>query len=301
MSTNIAYSQQTGLDLLTIGPGTQALGFNEVVTAEQLGASNLYSNPANLALESSSSLNADYTLWIGDLSHTHAAVNFKKGERGIAFGFTGAQDDDIILRNQAGPAEGSFAINLLSLSAGYAYKVGPIAIGGTFQYLREEYYIYNASGYATNWGIASRFWNKRLQIGVSLLNLGKMDELINEATPLPTTLRGGFNAKLFTFTPPENDDLPVTVNLKNDWTFPLTVSNKTTQTTEERELYTSVALEFNIAETIMLRSGYKTGDTVRPWTAGAGIIVGSVIANYAIIPFETGFGTVHSLGLSYRF
>ncbi|NGP86968.1 PorV/PorQ family protein [Aliifodinibius halophilus] len=294
-------AQNTGLDLLTIGPSARALSLNGAVTAEQLGASNLYTNPANLALENSSSLNAAYTLWIGDLNHTHAAINFKKGNRGFAFGFIGAQDDDIVLRTKAGPPEGSFAISLLSLSAGYAYQLGPIAIGGSLQYLREEYYIHNASGYTTNFGAATQLWDKRLQLGMSLLNLGKMDELINQSTSLPTNLQAGFNAELLTFTAPENKNLPITVSLKNNWVVPVKTTNTSSQGEAEREPYTNIAVEFDIAETILLHSGYKTGDTVRHWTAGAGVKVGSIVANYALIPFETGFGTVHSLGVSYQF
>ncbi len=140
-----ALAQEYGLELLTIGPSTQAFGLNDAVTAELLGASNLYTNPANLALENSSSGNADYTLWIGDINYTHAGVNMRKGSRAIAFGFIGSQGDDFELRNQPGPSEGAFSVSFLSLSGGYAYKLGPVALGATAQYIREDYYIYNAS------------------------------------------------------------------------------------------------------------------------------------------------------------
>jgi len=300
LSTGL-YAQQSGLDILTIGPDAKALGLNETVTAELLGASNLYTNPANLALEKSSSLNATYTLWIGDLTHTHAAVNFRKGSRALAFGFLGSQVDDIQLRDQPGPSNGSFTVSSLSLSGGYANKIGPVALGATIQYLREEYYIYNASGYAANLGASVRLWDDRILVGTSLLNLGTMDKLRNESTTLPTTFRAGFDAELFTFTAPENKDLPITVNLKNDWVLPVQSARGTTQGDAANEVYTNIAAEFDIANTIFLRTGYKTGDTVRHWSAGAGISVGSIMGNYAIVPFETGFGTAHSIGLRYRF
>ena len=294
-------AQQSGLELLTIGPDAKALGLNEAVTAELLGASNIYTNPANLALEQTSSLNATYTLWIGDLTHTHAAVNLRKGSRALAFGFLGSQVGDIPQRNQPGPSDGSFNISSLSLSAAYANKIGPIALGATIQYLREEYYIYNASGYAANIGASTKLWNDRVLLGATVLNIGEMNELRSQPTTLPTTFRGGFDAQLFTFMPPENDNLPITVNLKNDWVLPLQSSSGTTQSDPANNLYTNIAIEFDIADTIMLRTGYKTGDTVRPWSAGAGISVGSITANYALLPFETGFGTAHSIGIRYRF
>jgi len=297
-----ALGQQSGLNLLTTGPNTHALGLNESVTAELLGASDLYTNPANLALENHSTINADYTLWIGDVTHAHAAINLKKGARALAFGFLGSQVRDIPLRgNQAGPAQGAFNVSFLSVSGAYAYKLGPVAFGGTIQYLREEYYIYNASGYAINLGTAAKLIDDRLQLGASLLNLGKMNKLQNRSTPLPTLLRTGFNAKLFTFIPPQNNNLPISIYLKDDFVVPLHTIKETTLGEKEKRPFTNIALEFDIAHTLFLRTGYKTGETVRHWSAGLGINLESISANYAIIPFETGFGTVHSLGISYRF
>jgi hypothetical protein len=295
-------AQETGLELLTIGPGTHALGLNEAVTAELLGASSLYSNPANLALENASSLNADYTLWIGDLTHTHAGVNLRKNNRAIAFGFMGSQVGDIPLRgNQPGPPNGTFNMSTLSISGGYAYRLGSLSVGATLQYLREEYYIYNASGYAGNVGASIQLWDERLRIGSSVINLGKMDELQNKSTTLPTLFKTGFTTQIFTFVPPKNQDLPISVNIKSDLVVPLQSAQQTTQGTPSDDIYVNIALEFTVAELIDIRTGYKTGDTVRPWSVGIGLNASEISANYAIIPFETGFGTVHSLGLKYRF
>lgn len=286
-------AQDSGLDILSIGPGTQALGLNEAVTAELLGASNLYSNPANLALENSSSLTADHTFWIGDLSHTHAGINLRNNNRAIAFGFLGSQADDIPLRgNQPGTPEGAFNISTIAVSGAYAYKLGPLALGATLQYLREEYYIYNASGYATNLGAAGQLWDKRILVGASLLNVGKMKKLRNQATDLPTTFKIGYSIDLFSFNPPQNANLPISIALKNDVVIPLQKSQQTTQNEQSQDIYMNIAVEISVAEIISLRTGYKSGDTVRPWSSGFGLDIESISANYALIPFETGFGTV---------
>lgn len=298
----LVFAQQSGLDLLITGPSTHALGLNEAVSAERLGASDIYTNPANLALENYSSINADYTLWIADIAHAHAAINLKTNTHALAFGFLGSQVTDIPLRgNQAGSAQGTFNVSFLSLSGAYAHKIGPVALGATLQYLREEYYIYHASGYALNVGAAATIFDKRLQLGTSLLNVGKMNKLRNTATTLPMTYRAGINARLFTFTPPRNNNLPITVYLKDDLIVPLHTIRQSTQDKRRQNPYTNIALEFDLARTISLRTGYKTGNTVRHWSAGVGIKLDAITANYAIIPFQTGFGTVHSLGISYRF
>lgn len=297
-----SFAQQSGLDMLTIGPNAQALGLNQAVTAELLGAASLYTNPANLAFEQNSSLNGTYTLWIGDLDHSNAGVNLRKGSRALAFGFLGSQVNGIPLRgNQPGPPDGTFNMSSVSISGGYAYRFGPLALGSTIQFLHEEFHVYNASGYAASFGAGARIMEGKVQLGASLLNLGEMSELRNEASSLPTTFSIGFDAKLLTFLPPKNDDLPVTVNLKNDWVFPIKSIRGTTQSEPADDIYTNIALEFDVATIITLRTGYRTGDTVRHWSAGAGITVANITVNYALIPFETGFGTAHSIGVQYQF
>lgn len=299
---NSSLAQQSGLDMLAIGPNAHALGLNQTVSAELLGASSLYTNPANLAFEQHSSLNGTYTLWIGDLDHSNAGVNLRKGSRALAFGFLGSQIDGIPLRgNQPGPPDGTFNMSSISLSGGYAYRLGPVALGVTLQFLHEEFYVYNASGYAANFGAGARIVDGRIQLGASLLNLGEMSELRNEATNLPTTFRTGFDARILTFLPPKNDDLPITVHVKNDWVFPIKSIRGTTQSKPADDIYTNIALEFDVANIIALRTGYRTGDTVRHWSTGASIAVENITINYALIPFETGFGTAHSIGLQYKF
>jgi hypothetical protein len=187
------------------------------------------------------------------------------------------------------------------LSGGYAYRLGPLALGASLQYLREEYYFYNASGYAANFGAAAQVWDNRIRIGAGLLNLGEMSKLRNQPTDLPATFRTGFSADLFTFITPQNEDLPISVALKNDVIFPLQKTPQTTQGNSSPQIYSNIAIEISVAKIIALRTGYKTGDTVRPWSAGLGLDMEWISADYAIIPFETGFGTVHSLGLQYQF
>jgi hypothetical protein len=287
--------------MLTIGPGSKALGLNEAVTAELLGASNLYTNPANLALERHSSLNATHTLWIGDMSHTNTGITLRKESHAFAFGFLGTQVNDIPLRESPGPANDSFNISSFALSGGYARKWGPVALGSAFHYLREEIYIDNASGYALNIGLSLQLFEDRLLLGTSLLNIGEMDKLRNESTQLPTMVRAGFNAQLFSLTSPKSTNLPFTLYLKNDLVLPINNSNLSTQDNKTGDIYTNIALELDIGGFVALRMGYKTGDTVRHWSGGAEISMGAVSANYALVPFETGFGTAHSIGLQYHF
>lgn len=298
-----ALAQDGGFGILTIGPNTHALGINEAGTAALLGASDIYTNPANLVFESGSGLNADYMLWIGDIRNSHAAASFKKNNRAIAFGLLASEASDFELRgNQAGPSQGTFSFSYLSLAGAYAYQVKSFSLGASFQYLREEAYIYNASGFAINAGISSRWIDNRLTISAALQNWGEMDDLNSTPTTLPTQIRAGFHAYLFTIVPPKNDEFPIAVSLLSDVVDPLNQKrDKASAFDTNRDPYFNIGLNLEVADVVSLRGGYKTGNTDRPFAFGTGIHIDKVTADYAIIPFKTGFGTVHSIGLSYIF
>lgn len=297
-----AYAQNTGFELLTTGPNSEALGLSEATTAYLLGASNIYSNPANLAFETSSSFNADYSLWIGDLTNTHAAINFKREKSAIAFGLLASEASDFELRNRPGPSQGSFSVSYLSLAGAYAYSYRNLALGATLQFLREELYIYNASGYAINAGLSSHWFNRNLFISASLQNIGEMEVLNNDRTNLPALLRGGLSAKVFAVTG-EEMRFPFTVSLLADAVFPLNDQNGNdpNNSVSPDDLYFNVGLSINAADIITIRGGYKSGDSARPLSFGVGVVLNNITANYALVPFETGFGTVHSIGIGYQF
>lgn len=297
-----AFSQGTGFEILTTGPNSEALGLNEATAASLLGASSIYTNPANLAFESSSGFNADYSLWIGGLTNTHAAVHFKREKSAVAFGLLASEADDFELRSRPGPSQGSFSVSYLSLAGAYAFSYKNLALGTTFHYLREELYIYNASGYALNAGLSSHWFDRKLYISAALQNLGRMDLLNNERTQLPANLRGGINAKVFAIADGENR-FPVSVSLLSDIVYPLNEENgsESSNTISRDEVFFNIALSIEAANIITLRGGYKTGSTSRSFSFGTGILLNNITANYALIPFETGFGTVHSLGIGYRF
>lgn len=301
LSSLSCLGQSTGFDMLTIGPNTEALGVNEATTAMLLGASDIYVNPANLVLEPSSNLRADYALWIAGLNYTHLATNFKKQNRALAFGVLASEADDFELRSRPGPSEGSFSISYLSLSAAYALKIKNISAGISGHYLREEIYLYNASGYAMNAGISSHWLGRKLFISAAVQNLGKMDVLNVEETTLPTQFRTGFSADLFTLSTGHNEGFPIAVRLASDFVLPLQKSSGTTSAEFSNDAFLNVGLSLKAAELITLRSGYKSGNTERPLSFGLGLSLNHIKADYALIPFKTGFGTVHSIGLSYEF
>lgn len=301
LSSLNCFGQSTGFDMLTIGPNSEALGLSEATTAQLLGASNIYTNPANLVLEPSSDLRADYSLWIAGLNHTHLATNLKKSNRALAFGILASESDDFELRSRPGPSEGSFSVSYLSLSAAYALKVKNFSAGISAHYLREEIYLYDASGYAINAGLSSHWLERKLFVAAAIQNLGSMSALNREETALPTRFRTGIATEIFTLSTGNDKGMPIVFRLASDFVLPLEKSSGTADTEFSNDAFINAGLAVEAAGMLTVRGGYKSGDTERPVSFGLGISVNNVQADYALIPFKTGFGTVHSIGLSYRF
>lgn len=289
-------AQSSGLHFLNVGPNTRSLSLGEAVTALPMGGSAIYTNPANLALDTTSTLTADYSLWVGDLYNSHISVNLKRGQdQALAIGLLNSSSGDFEARSHPGPSEGSFSVNYLSLSGAYARSYRNLSFGVAAHYIREDYLINNASGYSLNFGVSSHWLGERLRAGVSLLNVGKMNELRDEPTQLPTNLRAGVVAELFTIVPPKNDDLPILVSLYGDYV----------NMWEEDEILDqnsfNLGISFDVASLVEVRGGYKTGNRNRSFSFGVGVDTESIGFHYSLVPFETGFGTAHSIGMEYYF
>ncbi len=301
MSTSLS-AQGSGFEVLGIAPTPFALSKAEATTSIQDGAASLYSNPALLVYNKNSTIDLGYSFWIANVSNVFGGVNFRDGRRAFAFAFYTSGADDYEQRNGPGPSNGTFTIQYVSIAAAYARDFTHFSLGGTFQYLNEENFTYRANGYAFNLGIASRFLEDRIRAGASVTNLGEMEKLNIEKTPLPTNFKIGTSADIYQFTPPKNDDLPIMISVYADYVYPLQETvDKDFADYSTSDPYFNLGLSFNVADVIQLSGGYKTQNNVRPIAFGAAFHTDEITFNYALIPFNTGYGTVHSIGIQYKF
>lgn len=299
-----ARSQDTGsgMDFLNIGPSSRLLAISEASAATLTGPSAIYTNPALLAFESASSVDLNYTLWISNVTNQFAAVNFLRNNSAIAFGVYSSRADNFEARDQPGPSAGNFSISYLSLSGAAAYKVGPVSFGGTVQYLREEVFQFMANGYAFNIGLATEFFEQRVRFGASLNNIGEMESLDVLSTPVPSTINAGISAGLIEFVTPGENDLPVLLSAHASWSKPIEEYSTSDFTDlDGDEGYFSVALSADAANLFSIQTGYRFGPTERPFSFGLGLLIEPIRVNYALVPFSTGYGAVHSFGLQYFF
>lgn len=285
----------SGLDFLNVGPSPRMLSLSGISASAATGASAIYGNPSLLAFEEESSLDVSYTLWVADVKNQFAALNLRRSSRAFAFGVYSSGSDGFEARDRPGPSAGDFSVRYLSLAGAVAQKIGFVSLGVTTQFLREEVFQFRATGYSVSGGASVRFLDDIATVGLTLQNLGDMQSLDEESTPLPSTLNAGISAQLIRFTLPGESTLPVRIRLHGNWSKPVgdsTISN---------EAVTSIALSADLSNLIILEGGGRFGPTERPFSLGFALNLESIRINYALVPFETGFGTAHSFGLQYDF
>ncbi|RNC85506.1 MAG: hypothetical protein ED557_01670 [Balneola sp.] len=294
-------AQESGLKLLNIGPTAFELALSEATVATPNGAPSLYSNPALLSMAETTTLGLGYTNWISDSNNLFGGINLKKNRRAVAFSFYTSGVSGLEQRNGPGESNGDFSIQYVAISGAYSYDFDYFSAGISGHYLNEEIFPFRATGYAVSLGLASELFNDRLTLGASLLNLGEMEELNQIATDLPSSFNAGFAIDLISFTHKKAKELPVSIRMMADYVMPLDTEDQTNvQDYNPDESYINVAALFEVAEVVQIQTGYKTGDNTRPISFGIGLITEKVTFNYALIPFNTGFGTVHSVGLQYQ-
>lgn len=299
--SNGLIAQQSGLKLLEIGPTATELSRSETSLATPNGATSLYNNPAQLINNRNSSISLGYTNWISDSNNLFGGINLINGKRALAFSFYTSGVSGLEQRNGPGESNGDFSIQYLSISGAYAYNFKYFTAGFAGHYLNEQIFPFRATGYAFNAGLASSFMNDRIRVGSSLLNIGEMEKLNQIATDLPSSFNVGIAVDVLEFSHKKNPSLPILITMMADYIMPTKNSSSTNYTDyNPDENFFNLGLSFEIAEVVQVNSGYKTGDNTRPFSFGIGLLTEKIIFNYALIPFNTGFGTVHSIGIQYQ-
>lgn len=293
-------AQSSGIQFLEIGPTAAELSLSGAAVATPNGASSIYTNPSLLVLQDRPSLSFGYTNWILDTKNLFGGINLKSGNRAFAFSFYTSGISGFEQRNNPGESNGDFSIQYLSISGAYAINLKGINVGFSTQFLTEDIYPFRATGYAFNFGISTSLSNGGIRLGSSILNIGTMEKLDETATILPSTFNLGIAVDVLEFTHKKNPELPILFTLMGDFVQPIESISSNEEDFIPVKSYFNVGLELLVSQIVKINIGYRTQQNVRPMSYGIGFIAEKVSFDYAIIPFNTGFGTVHSIGLQYE-
>ncbi len=297
-----------GLRFLEIGADPMSLGMSETKTAVLLGAPSIFSNPANLALEQTSSLSATHTFWIAGTRNIQGAVNFRRNNNAFAFGVYTSLIDDIEARSVPGGSNGSFSWQYYAFAASVARNMGPVSLGATGMYLYEQVYLSSARGFAFNAGATTSLLDDRLRLAAAATSIGKMDPLNASRSEVPGRIKVGAEVQAVQFSVDGSTEIPVLISLAADFVKPVEWIDQEQSPFQEDipgfvkstdSPWFNTALRADIADLLNLRVGFSTNDTSRPFSVGAGVRRFGVEADFAFIPFNDGFGSAVSFGLRY--
>ena len=286
----VAQAQGNGLAFLTLDPDPAGQAAGGAYSASGSGPFAPLFNPAGLASGNRNGIALTFHDWIGDARTLGVAGRFGLGEKGGAGLYVlSTSSGDLEARDGPGPAEGTFEVQYFAVGAGVARQFGPVQIGAAGKVLSERVLDSSAGGFAFDGGVQIEAV-EGLRIGGAVQHLGDMSALETDATPLPTTVRGGVSLRPFRLMAATENTALLSTALHAE----VVHRSEQTDPTQFR-----VGGEATLFDMVTLRGGYISGDPVRHFSVGAGLAVNAFRVDYAMLPLDTGFGTGQLISLGY--
>jgi len=254
-----AQNRKAGINaaaFLKIGVGARQVGLGSATTSLTNDVTNMYWNPAGIALSGEEKLQAAFTYnsWFADLTQQAAAVSYKLEDIGtiglgfMTFGVSGIPADRDVYPNN--PSLAALQIDQAT-SATYDYRdmlvqltyarniTDRLALGVSLKYIGEKIDDQTASAYAFDFGSVYDIGLLGWKIGARLNNLGSDIKFYDFAAPIPLTFSIGTS-----MTPFQDDMNSVTVSV--DGVKP-----------QDGLQYYYAGGEYTFMKMISLRGGYK--------------------------------------------
>ncbi len=250
---------------LPLDARTVAMGGADVALA--WGTASIGYNPSGILSVNDYGFGASYTSWFANISHSYAGIVKRIPDVG-AFGFSiiSLSTDDMIETTPQYP-EGTgrtFRASDFAFSVAFARQVTDqfrVGINGKII----QSYLFNkelgASTFAFDIGTLYDIPILHSRLGVSLTNIGKDIEFINESYALPTALRFG-----------------VLTDLIKETDQSLVATLQVSRFNDADEQY-NVGVEYLFNNLVALRGGRKFGYDDENWTFGFGVKLTSLGLN----------------------
>lgn len=277
-----------GLRFLSLGTDPLQLASAETMTATTRGASTLFSNPALMSFEERASVSVSNTFWIDGAYNRTAAWVSPTRFGSVGLGVLSSSIGDIEARQGPGPSDGTFSVTYLAFTGGFSTQVGPLSLGVNASLLSEQLFERSAGGYSLGAGAAVRLADDRIRIGTAVAHLGKMDPLAIEASPLPSVWRTGVSADVLQFSVNGSSEVPVVISASGDAHVPF-----------EGDAYVSTAVTATVSDVLAFHAGLRSGETRRPFGVGLSVLLQNIRFGYALVPFDSGFGLTHTIGIQF--
>lgn len=254
---------------------TAALGDLSVVRPAALGAVGM--NPANLfAVGEQTTVIFTHAAWIQDISGQRVNTSFPLPLGRLALGAATTNVVGIEVREQPGPAIGTFDAKSAVLSVAWALPVADGIVGGiAASYLYEKLYLHESTGIGVDIGALAETPIDGLLVGASVVNLGKLSAFRTESVDIPTTVRIGgqykFDAGAFAFEP--------AVAIRHEL--------------RAKQFGMALGTSATFREIVGVRFSWRSGETSRSLGIGLNVAYSGMGLEYALVPVSSGLGTAH--------
>jgi len=272
-----------GLAFLKLGVGARAIGMGDAYTAVDGDASSVYWNPAAIIDVESVDITLMHTEWFQDIRYEYVGGVRSFGDYAIGAGIVGLYMNDLERRVEptADPI-GHFRYFDFAVTGSYARRLTDhLDVGGSVKYLHETIADYSAKGVAVDLGGRYRIPGyDGLTAAVTVLNLGPRMKFIEEKFNLPVMYKVGAALDV------PVDALHGNLVIASDAVIPADGSTKV-----------HFGMEYEYAEMIAFRFGYRTGWDNHNVSWGLGVKVRNFRIDYAMVPFYSELGDTHRVSL----
>jgi hypothetical protein len=288
LSTGFIFAQdagKTGLSFLKFGFGARNIALGNLGVVSSNDVTSLFYNPSILANMDRAELMFTHNEWIQDVRSEMIGAGFKLFGLPLAVGINTTTVADIEIRTRPGEAESKFNANYFSgsISTGF-HLLDYLAFGVTAKYDYENILSDDASGIGYDFGLYYTSPFEGLSFGTAVRNLGKMNELRNESTKMPSDFS---LAGMYTFF---NDKVNSQISIIAGGQKYLDVN----------QFHFNLGGEVFYNDLIAARVGYQTGFKSENITAGIGLKYKSLFFDYAFIPYSFDLGTTHTISLKIK-
>lgn len=260
----------TAANFLKIGIGARAASMGGAFTALADDGTSLYWNPAGLCQVENTQVLATYNMHFQEINQGYLSLAFPMlgGTAGVAFSYVDM--GRIEGRDEEGNPTGDFGASDMQVLVGYAGKISPrLMLGVSAEMLQQSIAEAKDSTFSGNFGVLFQV-SDVLSSGIAIQNIG----LNLGEDPLPLTYRAGLALKL--------DSLTIAVDAVK---------------AIDADTYFCAGLEWQIADILALRGGYRTGqDNGSGVSYGAGFKVSKLSLDYAYVPYGD-LGDTHRVSL----
>ncbi|MBI4656547.1 MAG: PorV/PorQ family protein [Elusimicrobia bacterium] len=274
---------ETTAAFLKLGSDAKSFGMGNVSAVIPNNINSIILNPAGLSSMKNKEISATFANLYADMRYGFIGIGLpiQKLDTGCGFGIQYLNSGEIEKRGIDRENFGNYSNKDLAVNIAYGRSFGNIYIGLNSKYITSR--IEQEKADALVFDLGGIYKTKhRIDLGVTIKNLGSGLRYLDKKSPLPLTLTFGASYKL-------NVSLLLAVDLKNS--------------IYENETTLSFGMEYLVLSAIALRTGYAAGNKLQISGLSGGFGISALkdyVLDYAFMPHNE-LGNIQKISFKLNF